>query len=37
MQVGAARGVDQELLAEVLPAAEMAIVLNLLEEGGDDG
>ena len=37
MQVGAARGVDAELLAAVLPAAELAIVTNLLGEGNDDG
>ncbi|WP_419808388.1 DUF7697 family protein [Sphingomonas sp.] len=37
MQVGAARGADAELLGEVLPIAELAIVTNLLEEGGGDG
>lgn len=39
MQVGSARGVDLDLLATALPAAEAAIVANLLDgdEGGDDG
>jgi hypothetical protein len=41
MTVGAARGVDRELLADTLPAAERAIVSSLQEEDGglqgDDG
>ena len=33
MQVGAALGADLALLAEVLPAAEAAIVAGLVDEG----
>ncbi|MBB4154179.1 hypothetical protein GGQ80_002089 [Sphingomonas jinjuensis] len=32
MNVGAASGVDQRLLAEVLPIAEDAILANLIDE-----
>lgn len=34
MSVAAARGADQELLSDVLPHAERAIVANLQEDGG---
>lgn len=42
MQVGAARGVDLDLLSEALPHAEAAIISNLTDqapadEGSDDG
>jgi hypothetical protein len=36
MNVGAARGVDLDLLADVLPAAEAAILSGLSDEG-DEG
>lgn len=36
MLVGAARGVNLELLANVLPMAERAILSALSDEGGDD-
>lgn len=40
MTVGAALGVEPEMLADVLPAAEAAIVASLArsdEGGGEDG
>lgn len=36
MMVGAALGADAELLADVLPAAEAAIINNLNGEAGDE-
>lgn len=36
MAVGAAQGADVELLAEVLPAVEKAVLDSLAEDGGGD-